>query len=1065
MCFSSKNMVLTVTTPTNVEVEFKKYESNLGLSWAGFMLLTAAERRKVYKKMDASETIKEKLEDAIAADDRKLDISRLSFDDEILKVLKKCDEVVQPPKPKPTSDFVGIKNQSSTCYLNALLQSLYNVSYFRNLIYNMGVAEGTDPKNSIPLALQRLFFNLEMRQSLVTTTELTAAFGWDTSQAAIQHDIHELTRKLLDELESQMEGTEQADAIKRMMVGKMMYATHCLDAEYVSRREEAFYDLELVVKGNKGIMDSMRALCSTEKFDFKYVWEHDDGTKTEHEAERRTSFKHLPAILICHPQRLDFDMTTLQRVTVPDRWTFENEIDLAPFLLGHSENMRQHSSATAASPKRSHSNGGDGMEPQPSEEWNRENSLTVDNSTVYVLNSVVVHVGGAGFGHYYAIVKHGDRWIKFNDQEVTEVTQEMMEADSFGGTKTYTDFYGRTQTMANPNKCSLLIYINKAILDRIIFEIDQNKLPPYLHAGLEQQKAQAEEAEEARKREAGMMSFDVVGCSSNPGFVEGFMDKEKRVEIKVKREATVKDLKAAVEEKFGIVPEQQHLYFYHGYWQYEYYHQKDYRARFFDDDTPVKDDAIAGLTSYTRRAIFVNVVDKGTPVPETPKLLHVSRYENKQIHYAATVETQQQLVERFLETPRVIFVEHPTGKFRAVTHVNELISGDSIILAAEGTFKSDIEKAMDVKLHSMTVTMYLMLNNGGVKELAPVGVTEKMKFKEFQKACFDVLKQRRDSGEATEEELAFELPKDASYIGLRKHDSGSDLPHRSLGASVQSYYKTETTVKELLTSGYWGMIQRVYVNFLPAPIEEIERDFSECVYSVGDALQANFYVNLEAAETWGDLMQAALSHFPERAARHPKLRIVDAWQYTRVDKFWADPTQKLPSRGIPINLIFDELPVLGEDDVEIDGCPPMCVDLVNVTRVSGEDFHGFPTSIWVNKKDTGASLLQKIIAKLEVPEEKQAAAKKHWRVLFRKGHNSSVMIGEKDEAWEHVKHFSKTNSYTSFLVVDRSPKVIADVSGTSKRTAEPELKIRSHKDVKPGGSESPAPDSSKPSQS
>lgn len=56
--------------------------------------------------------------------------------------------------------YVGIKNQGATCYMNSLLQSLYCTNAFRRAVYQ--IPTDTDkPADSVPLALQRCFYNLE----------------------------------------------------------------------------------------------------------------------------------------------------------------------------------------------------------------------------------------------------------------------------------------------------------------------------------------------------------------------------------------------------------------------------------------------------------------------------------------------------------------------------------------------------------------------------------------------------------------------------------------------------------------------------------------------------------------------------------------------------------------------------------------------------------------------------------------------------------------------------------------------------------------------------------------
>ncbi|KAJ1951323.1 ubiquitin-specific protease ubp15, partial [Linderina pennispora] len=56
--------------------------------------------------------------------------------------------------------FVGLRNQGATCYMNSLLQSLYFTNEFRSAVYQIPT-ENDDPKKSVALALQRVFYNLE----------------------------------------------------------------------------------------------------------------------------------------------------------------------------------------------------------------------------------------------------------------------------------------------------------------------------------------------------------------------------------------------------------------------------------------------------------------------------------------------------------------------------------------------------------------------------------------------------------------------------------------------------------------------------------------------------------------------------------------------------------------------------------------------------------------------------------------------------------------------------------------------------------------------------------------
>lgn len=72
-------------------------------------------------------------------------------------VMDKTDNLFYDSKKE--TGFVGLKNQGATCYMNSLLQFLYNINYFRQAVYHMPTAE-EDIAKSIPLALQSLFYKV-----------------------------------------------------------------------------------------------------------------------------------------------------------------------------------------------------------------------------------------------------------------------------------------------------------------------------------------------------------------------------------------------------------------------------------------------------------------------------------------------------------------------------------------------------------------------------------------------------------------------------------------------------------------------------------------------------------------------------------------------------------------------------------------------------------------------------------------------------------------------------------------------------------------------------------------
>ncbi|KAI8097769.1 uncharacterized protein BX664DRAFT_86528 [Halteromyces radiatus] len=287
--------------------------------------------------------------------------------------------------------FVGIKNQGATCYMNSLLQSLYCTNLFRKAVYQIPT-QYEDPTKSVALALQRLFYQLQYATEPVGTTELTKSFGWDSLDAFMQHDVQEFSRVLLDNLELKMEDASEGGSsiIKQLFVGKMKSYIKCIDVDYESSRVEDFYDIQLNVMGCGDVQESFREYIREETMDGenKYMAE---GYGLQN-ALKGVTFESFPPVLHLQLKRFEYDGINDMMVKINDRYVYPEELCLDDFCT------------------------------------DRQQSYT------YVLHSVFVHSGDFDGGHYFTLIKPGrnEKWLRFDDDHVTPVTEKEVFEDNFG---------------------------------------------------------------------------------------------------------------------------------------------------------------------------------------------------------------------------------------------------------------------------------------------------------------------------------------------------------------------------------------------------------------------------------------------------------------------------------------------------------------------------------------------------------------------------------------------------------------------------------------------------------
>ncbi|KAG2213843.1 hypothetical protein INT47_001112 [Mucor saturninus] len=339
---------------------------------------------------------------------------------------------------KEVTGYVGLFNQGATCYMNSLFQSLFFTNFYRKAVYQIPT-ENDDPHNSIALALQRLFYNLQFSKTAVSTIELTTSFGWNSIDSFMQHDVQEFNRLLQDSIEKKMRGTPANDSIKQLFVGRMKSYIKCLNVDYESSRSEDFYDIQLNVKGCKDLLESFKTYISEEilEGDNKYMA---SGHGLQ-DAKKGVIFESFPPVIHLQLKRFEYDMMKDSMVKINDRHEFPDEIDLEPFLSDSADRSESHK---------------------------------------YALHGVLVHTGDLSGGHYFAFVRptQENKWFKFDDDRVTPASLNQVFEDNFGGeTKNVHPTYKPVKRFTN---AYMLVYIRKSRQDQILEDVTQKDIPAHL---------------------------------------------------------------------------------------------------------------------------------------------------------------------------------------------------------------------------------------------------------------------------------------------------------------------------------------------------------------------------------------------------------------------------------------------------------------------------------------------------------------------------------------------------------------------------------------------------------
>ncbi|KAF0377984.1 ubiquitin carboxyl-terminal hydrolase 38 [Gigaspora margarita] len=377
----------------------------------------------------------------------------------------KSAETTYKPTVKPTRSRkrIGLQNLGNTCFMNSVLQALFNSMEFRYRIFH---ATSNKSKTSTLHQLKLCFgFMAFSTKSYFSPSALLETFPrWINNGR--QQDCHEFLKILFSQIEEESNQfvsnkrprlDMESQSISRINFNEMPISTFggtlentikCLSCGNKSRTKEDFHDLTLSLKveneSNKPSLDDM--LCeffTPEELneDNQYFCDKCNGLQ---DAVKTTRIIVPPRYLILSLNRFEYDKRYARRIKIMTPVMLQDTLSLTyvPDTLERSSknesnytNVEIHHQMNGIADLKINGNGNihyDTDSDMDSEMNNDTNIIDncdfeeiIGDNVEYDLSAIVVHSGmSAEYGHYYTYAKDEEdgNWYNLNDNFVMTST-------------------------------------------------------------------------------------------------------------------------------------------------------------------------------------------------------------------------------------------------------------------------------------------------------------------------------------------------------------------------------------------------------------------------------------------------------------------------------------------------------------------------------------------------------------------------------------------------------------------------------------------------------------------